>query len=579
MYISDVVMEEENAISPDNPHTESQVQQNILPGGLGRDSLPSNMNATNVETPLSLEPKIKVSQKYVPSPTPSPSIQLAKYNAIQSVSSLISPNNTLAATTLNRLSKSENTYDTNNKNNANKYTFPLDLSNTFQYYTPNRLLSRNNNSPLDSSKTFWTIPERGHNAQIRRSISDSVGIGDRYAEILSAGPRRETSVPATGTIPERGISEAESVGIGRFSGETTHEFRSENTCAREQGAAHLLRSENTSPNAFTRRCSTLIPIEEPPQYQPNLECIDIELALGKSYVDSRNNNTSSNALDVLALYIKGQKLLYTEAKTYCEQQLNFLMLPAIFISCVGSIFSFLSSDYTYGPVIIASLNGFNAFILALISYLKLDAKAQAHKTSAYKFDKLESVCEFNSGKFMFFAADPEEIVSVVERVEKDVKDIKEMNQFILPESIRYEFHFTYSTNVFMLVKRMQLLESSETHNLKNCVNHLTALKLQLGRALYSKNEGVDDSTEKRRMSFVDRMGPALNADNSEITKTLIESINVEEIRKIQFLENVLNCRKKYYELDENFNKEIRDHMKRVNQWFITRVICCDWLKS
>ena len=34
--------------------------------------------------------------------------------------------------------------------------------------------------------------------------------------------------PATGPIPERGVSEAESVGIGRFSGETTQEFRSEN---------------------------------------------------------------------------------------------------------------------------------------------------------------------------------------------------------------------------------------------------------------------------------------------------------------------------------------------------------------
>jgi hypothetical protein len=316
-------------------------------------------------------------------------------------------------------------------------------------------------------------------------------------------------------------------------------------------AANIFRrSEKTNP-ALKSDMSMLSSSKRYTQF--GVTCVDIENALGKGYIDNSNNHMSSNALDVLALYIKGQKLLYTEAKTYCEQQLNFLMLPAIFISCVGSIFSFLADKYTYGPIIIASLNGFNAFLLSLISYLKLDAKAQAHKTSAYKFDKLESICEFNSGKFMFFAADPEDIFSVVERIEKDVKDIKEMNQFILPESIRYEFHFTYSTNVFMLVKRMQLLELSETHNLKNCVNHLTALKMQLNSAL--------------------------KTDNHEIIQTLIESINSEEIRKTLFLENVLNCRKKYYELDENFNKEIRDHMKRVNQWFITRVICCDWLKS
>jgi hypothetical protein len=280
---------------------------------------------------------------------------------------------------------------------------------------------------------------------------------------------------------------------------------------------------------------------------------DIESALGKSYIDLSNNNTASNSLDVIALYIKGQKLLYTEAKTYCEQQLNFLMLPAIFISCVGSIFSFLSGDYSYGPIVIASLNGFNAFILALISYLKLDAKAQAHKTSAYKFDKLESFCEFNSGKFMFFSAETKDILKIVEKIETEVKEIKETNQFILPESIRYEFHFTYSTNIFTFIKRMQTMEMAETHNLKNCVKHLAELKTQLEIA-------------KR-------------ANDVKLCKTINDAIQANELQKLDILKNISNYRKQYHDLDELFNTEIRYHMRRVNQWFITRMLCCDWLKS
>jgi hypothetical protein len=282
-------------------------------------------------------------------------------------------------------------------------------------------------------------------------------------------------------------------------------------------------------------------------------CFDIEQALGKSYIDTSNNHMSSNALDVLALYIKGQKLLYTEAKTYCEQQLNFLMLPAIFISCVGSIFSFLSGKYSYGAVIIASLNGFNAFLLALISYLKLDAKAQAHKTSAYKFDKLESICEFNSGKFMFFAAKPEDILKVVERIESDVKEIKETNKFILPESIRYEFHFTYSTNIFTMVKRMQSLEIAELHNLTNCANKLKALTTQFN--------------------------VAKNGEDAKTVSKITELILAEEAKRDKFIASVLKCRKEYYRLDKNFNLEIEMHMKRANKWMITRIFCCDWLKS
>jgi hypothetical protein len=276
----------------------------------------------------------------------------------------------------------------------------------------------------------------------------------------------------------------------------------------------------------------------------------VEIDLGESYINHGNNHPSSNALDVLALYIKGQKLLYTEAKTYCEQQLNFLMLPAIFISCVGSIFSFVSDKYNYGPVIIACLNGFNAFLLALISYLKLDAKAQAHKTSAYKFDKLESYCEFNSGKFMFFEAQVDDIFNVVEKIEKDVKEVKETNQFILPESIRYEFHYIYSTNVFMMIKRIHSKELEEMQQLQNCMKRVRSLK----RELELKNRENNHDTLKSRLTSEER-----NMDS--------------------LVQKVSEYRQRYYDLDTQFNNEIGCHMKRANKWFIFRVICCDWLKS
>lgn len=285
----------------------------------------------------------------------------------------------------------------------------------------------------------------------------------------------------------------------------------------------------------------------------DFSCVDLESALGKSYIDMSHNHFESNALDVLALYIKGQKLLYTEAKTYCEQQLNFLMLPAIFISCVSSIFSFLSDRYDSGPIIIASLNGFNAFLLSLISYLKLDAKAQAHKTSAYKFDKIESMCEFNSGRFMFFDTKITDIVEAVNKIEADVSEIKETNQFILPESIRFEFSFTYSTNVFMLVKKNQSTETTEIHKLKNCVEYMSKLKAQLSIA---KTTG-----------------------SRTLVKNLATAINTEERRKIGIVRKIMECRRRYLDLDEKFNKEIERHIKRSNKWFITRVLCCDWLKS
>lgn len=198
----------------------------------------------------------------------------------------------------------------------------------------------------------------------------------------------------------------------------------------------------------------------------------------------------------------------------------------------------------------ASLNGFNAFLLAVISYLKLDAKAQAHKTSAYKFDKLESMCEFSSGKFLFFDNDPDRILMVVSDIEKEVKEIKETNQFILPESIRYEFTNTYSTNVFLMVKKLQHTESTETQNL--------AFTIRMLKDLYEELTHTSNPLER---------------------DVIVDRINAKEKNRDEHIYNILRCREKYFRMDEAFNHEIERHIARANRWFLTRMLCCDWLKS
>ena len=61
-------------------------------------------------------------------------------------------------------------------------------------------------------------------------------------------------------------------------------------------------------------------------------------------------SVTSTSLDILALYLKGQKILHTESKTLCEKRLNSLMLPAIIISSVCAILNFAVEGTSYGPV-------------------------------------------------------------------------------------------------------------------------------------------------------------------------------------------------------------------------------------
>ncbi len=102
----------------------------------------------------------------------------------------------------------------------------------------------------------------------------------------------------------------------------------------------------------------------------------------------------SSAMDILSTFVKGQKIIYMESKFYCENQLNYLMMPSIFFSSLAAVAAagIDTTIYTWGTTFMSGLNAFIAFLLAIINFKKLDAKAEAHKTAAHQYDKLQSLC-------------------------------------------------------------------------------------------------------------------------------------------------------------------------------------------
>lgn len=111
----------------------------------------------------------------------------------------------------------------------------------------------------------------------------------------------------------------------------------------------------------------------------------------------------SSALDILASYLKGQKIIYMESRNATEIVLNYLMLPAIFLSALSSVIQTPLIEGECGKIILAGISAFVAFLLAIINYLKLDASAEAHKISSHQYDKLQSYVEFQSGQVLLFS--------------------------------------------------------------------------------------------------------------------------------------------------------------------------------
>lgn len=222
---------------------------------------------------------------------------------------------------------------------------------------------------------------------------------------------------------------------------------------------------------------------------------DVKRSLHKYY---ESEDKYSDELDLLIIYLNGQKNMYNEAKTLTQYKLNTLMFPCIIGSTAISFFAPFIRQYNWSGIFIATVNAVITVCLSIIHFLKLESSIDSYTQLIEHYDKLETSLQMTTSK-LFFLEDKREkneiLLKKIEEYDSKMNEIKSTIHIDVPTELKNLFPIIYHLHIFSFIKRI------ETYK-RNLIMKFKDIKNEINYIVWKYNQSSMNARVKNRLEFI-----------------------------------------------------------------------------
>ncbi len=274
---------------------------------------------------------------------------------------------------------------------------------------------------------------------------------------------------------------------------------------------------------------------------------EVEAKIKREY----NDDDMVNEIDILSVYVKNQKNIYTEAKNINNMRLYVLSFPSICISITTSTIAPFIGQTAWGIIIITVLNAVLAVFITLIVILKLETTSIHYEMVASKYGSLQDILDTFSSKIAFISSKHEKdklIFAKMKKIDCKITEIKEETQVELPNYIRYLYPKISSINIFSSIYSVEMYRKNLINLLKGVINETRFINAKWDSEIAFKKHdpeyminGFCRVKEQKRLNTL--------ADTKE-----------------QLKRDIAKYKNTYSFIDDVFQQEIQDKKNKEKWW-------------